>query len=115
MTANTANGQGPAKPEPRRLSGVEIEKNAWQLSGKTVLSVVPITFPMAAVGEGVGLIVEFAGGSSLAVVPNPEPEPEGTPDPVADWELFTPFHTYLTVGPGAVWSYLRSDVPAKTA
>lgn len=32
-------------------------------------------------------------------------------DPLANWELFTPYGTYLRVGPGFVWSLLPADSP----
>jgi len=30
------------------------------------------------------------------------------------WELFTPYQMLLKVGPGAIWSYVRSDLPKNT-
>jgi hypothetical protein len=100
--------------ERRRSSGEAVEQAARHLAGQTVRSVRPERFPLPTpAAAGLGLVVDFAGGSSLAVVPSPERD-EGE-DPLADWELFTPFHTYLRVGPGLEWAYLRSDAPAKTA
>ena len=31
------------------------------------------------------------------------------------WEIFTPSQMMLKVGPGALWSYTRSDTPLRTA
>jgi hypothetical protein len=58
---------------------------------------------------GYWLQLWFTDGSHLLVVPSTEPDEE---DPLPDWELFTPYHTYLQCGPGPVWSYERSDVVA---
>jgi hypothetical protein len=91
------------------ISGEEAEGHARQLAGKTVNAIRPfkvVRLPTP-VGVGVGLVVEFSDGSDVTIVPSPEVDDSDAP--VADWELFTPFHTYLRVGPGLVWSYLRSD------
>lgn len=104
------------------LDGELVEKKTGSLSGTSVVAVEPNLLPLHGVGavrhwgpgtsvptpqSGVVLVVRFSDGSSLVVTPTGELEQE---PPVADWELFTPYHMYLTCGPGPAWSYLRSDV-----
>jgi hypothetical protein len=55
-----------------------------------------------------GLHILFEDGSVFDLVPLPSTDP--IEDDIADWELFTPFKTFIRVGPGPVWSNLRSDV-----
>ena len=57
-----------------------------------------------------GLVLGFADGSRFELAPDPE-ELMDQDEPIADWELFTPYKTYLRVGPGVIWSLSRSDVP----
>ncbi|MBY0522600.1 MAG: hypothetical protein K2R98_04355 [Gemmataceae bacterium] len=95
-------------------SSEEVEKNARPLSGKIISGVHLIHWPVPApMDVGIGFSVDFVGEANLVVLPSPEPD-EGD-DPVADWELFTPYHTYLRVGPGLTWSYVRSDLAAASA
>lgn len=54
------------------------------------------------------LLLGFADGSRFELVPDPENMMDRD-DLIADWELFTPYKTVLRVGPGPVWSFLRSD------
>jgi hypothetical protein len=106
---------GMAERSPLNLNGEQIEEKTRLLAGRTILAARTVRLPLPLpVAWGIGLIIEFEGGSSLAVVPSPEPD-EGD-DLLADWELFTPYRTYLRVGPGPVWAYLRSDASlAETA
>jgi hypothetical protein len=58
-----------------------------------------------------GLQLVFGDGSVFELLPSPpESVSDAEPETIADWELFTPYHTYIRVGPGPVWSNLRSDV-----
>lgn len=57
----------------------------------------------------VGMNISFVSGAWFSLMPFPEVDIDK--DPLADWELFTPLHTYLQCGPGFFWSYLRSDTP----
>ena len=95
-----------------RVRGEEVEGLARNLAGETITSARPVPFPVPPpLTKGVGLVVEFTGGSRLVVVPSSEPVEED--EPLADWELFTPYRTYLRVGPGLVWAYLCSNEPAQ--
>ena len=94
---------------PRETPPSEVEKKAEPLIGCTVAMVKPEwRLPTASLG-GVALVLEFGDGSRLTVNPDDEPDDRTA---LADWELFTPYDMYLVCGPGAVWSYLRSDVVA---
>jgi hypothetical protein len=94
--------------EPRHISGEEIEEKTRQLIGKTILAARPVVFALPGpIANGIGLVVNFGVGSNLVIVPSPEPDEDN--DPLPDWELFTPFHTYLRVGPGVSWAYLKAD------
>src|SRR5262249_34356230 len=64
---------------------------------------------------GIGLLILFEDGSSFQVMPRSEPDETDREAPLADWEMFTPYHTYLRCGPGYSWSYRRSDLPAAPA
>jgi hypothetical protein len=102
-----SSGLDPGSLEPT-LTPDEVEKRAGQLIGSTVVLAEPDLHPLRrSPHRGVALFLEFSTRSRLAVVPNGEADEE---NPLADWELFTPYHMYLTCGPGPVWSYLRSDV-----
>ena len=88
----------------------EVEKKAEPLIGCTVVIATPERHPgQTASRGGVTLVLAFSDGSRLTVIPDDEPD-DATP--LADWELFTPYDTYLVCGPGPVWSYRRSDVAA---
>ena len=50
--------------------------------------------------------ITFNNKCKLALLPSTEDD-FGLPH----WELFTPYMMLLKVGPGAVWSYVRSDLP----
>jgi hypothetical protein len=52
-----------------------------------------------------GLVLQFSGGYQLVLTPDSEADID-----LPYWELFTPNHMLLEVGPGAAWRYLRSDV-----
>jgi len=93
----------------------EVEDKASQLIGMTIVAVEPTLYPLRREPHiGIGLLVGFSNGSRLAVIPNDEAD-EDNDDPLPDWELFTPFHMYLKVGPGWTWSYLRSYVVEEVA
>jgi hypothetical protein len=61
-----------------------------------------------------GLLLLFSDGSTFELSPAFVPS-DSEEDALPDWELFTPYKTYLRVGPGPVWSNLRADVPEKVA
>lgn len=106
------------------ISDQQIEEKAQLLAGKTILRMTPI-FAATWAGydpsrqvrhEGIELAVLFEDGSTFRIVPGRAADNDNEPDggePVADWELFTPYHTYIRSGPGLVWSLRRSDVVAK--
>jgi hypothetical protein len=102
----------PGKPlQP--ISGEEAERITEQLAGQVIQEVMLSKWHLPTpVGAGMGVIVNFSAGANLAIAPSPEPDL--TEEPMSDWELFTPFHMYLRVGPGMVCSYLRSDVLPNT-
>jgi hypothetical protein len=107
-----SNGLDPGPPEPT-LTPDDVEKKARQLIGSTVVLAEPDLHPVrGALHRGIALFVEFSNRSRLAVVPNGEADEENS---LADWELFTPYHMYLTCGLGPVWSYLRSDMVTPAA
>jgi hypothetical protein len=97
-------------PSPEAVAGrpielKELEKSSPVLPGAPVLWAVPGLAP-----AGFGILLSFADGSRLALMPDPTPEAledEELP-PIADWELFTPHGMYLKVGPGPKWGYLPS-------
>jgi hypothetical protein len=96
----------PTGVDVRPISPEEVEKKTGLLSGFLILSASP--FPtQSKKGMGFGVAIEFGDGSRLLVVPTEEPDDPR--EPLADWELFTPFHTYLRVGPGVIWSKLPSN------
>jgi hypothetical protein len=104
----------PAEPGtlPRPLSGEEVENLTRGLAGQVIHDVTLAKWPLPTpVGVGIGVVVKFSGGADLVIVPSSETD--GDDDPLPDWELFTPFHMYLRVGPGTVWSYLPSNVVEK--
>jgi hypothetical protein len=88
------------------IKGAEIEQMAKQMAEKTVTAATPF---VETPGRGIGVIIKFTDDSSLTVVPSSEPREEE--DDFPDWELFTPHHTYLRVGPGLEWRCLRSNEP----
>jgi hypothetical protein len=83
----------------------QMERALARMGGMLVTAVQP--FAIHAAPVAVGLLLEFANGANLVLCPNPEIDQDE--EPLADWELFTPFHTYLRCGPGFVWSYLPAD------
>jgi hypothetical protein len=65
----------------------------------------------AAFSNGYGLDIEFSDGSTFRIIPAPQApadEADGLPA-IADWELFTPHHRVLLIGPGYVWEYADSE------
>jgi len=101
VSAEADNGQTQDTPP------AEVEKKAEALIGCTVVAAKPEWHSeQTALRGGVALVLEFSDGSRLAVMPDDEAD-DGTP--LADWELFTPYDTYLACGRGPVWSYRRSD------
>lgn len=52
------------------------------------------------------LTVGFSNGCELKLFPDLEDDSE-----VSYWELFTPYNMLLTIEPGGIWTYTRSDVP----
>ncbi|MBI4641215.1 MAG: hypothetical protein HY731_11005 [Candidatus Tectomicrobia bacterium] len=66
----------------------------------TILTLFEISYPDLA------LRVTFNNGCTLILFPSAEDD-SGLPY----WELFTPYRMLLKVGPGARWSYIRSDLP----
>ncbi|CAG0970200.1 hypothetical protein ANRL3_01448 [Anaerolineae bacterium] len=52
------------------------------------------------------LTVTFSNGCKLTLFPSTEDDSD-----LPYWELFTPYQMLLKVGPGAVWSYIPSDLP----
>lgn len=55
------------------------------------------------------LTVTFGNGCSLILIPDIEDNSD-----LPYWEMFTPYRMLLKVGPGAMWSYVRSDLPENT-
>jgi hypothetical protein len=52
------------------------------------------------------LTITFSNGCKLTVFTSNEDNFD-----LPYWELFTPYDMVLQTGPGAMWSYIRSDVP----
>ena len=99
-------GQSIAPARCEHVGEEKFEQPLARLAGETLSVARPFPLSFLAAG-GVGLMLGFTNGANLVVCPNPEPDDDG--DSLADWEIFTPFHTYLGCGPGFVWSYLRFD------
>jgi hypothetical protein len=57
---------------------------------------------------GFGLSALLEDGASLLILPSPILKRNPRSDHVADWEVFTPYERYFSVGPGLRWSYLTS-------
>lgn len=93
----TRSSQWKARPP---VDEAEVEKATSRLVGQMVMDVQPMPFTL-----GVGLQIVFADGSNLVICPNPEEDED--PEPLADWELLTPYRARLQVGPGVSWRYLR--------
>jgi hypothetical protein len=89
----------------RSIELKELEQSPPVTPGAPLLWAVPGPTP-----GGFGLLLLFADGSRLSLLPYPTPESaeDETLPPVADWELFTPYEMYLKVGPGPKWAYLPS-------
>jgi hypothetical protein len=51
------------------------------------------------------LTVQFSNGCNLKIFPDLEDDFD-----LSYWELFTPYHTLLTLEPGAIWTCTRTDV-----
>lgn len=93
------------------IDGTEAERRAAGLEGRVVRDIRLLKFQLPTpIGVGMGLVVNFGVRDNLLIVPSPEADLDE--NPVADWELFTPFHMYLKVGPGLVWSYVPSGSPS---
>jgi hypothetical protein len=99
-------GQAIAPARCEHVGEEKFEQTLARLAGETLSFARPFPLSLLAAG-GVGLMLGFTNGANLVVCPNPEPDDDG--ESLADWELFTPYHTYLRCGPGLVWSYLPSD------
>jgi hypothetical protein len=89
----------------RSIELKEVEKSPPVTPGTPLLWAAPGLTP-----GGLGLLLLFADGSRLSLLPYPTPEPpdEEESPPVADWELLTPYGMFLKVGPGPKWAYLPS-------
>lgn len=57
---------------------------------------------------GFGLLLLLEEGASLWIRPSPSLKRRTRPPEIADWEIFTPYDRYLSVGPGLHWSYMPS-------
>lgn len=105
-------------PEAARgaeLTDDQIEAKANALAGKSVIRATPF-LTSHATHEGIGLAILLEDGSGIRVIPDSGTDAgdaSAEVEAVADWELFTPYHTYLRCGPGFVWSLRRSDVTGK--
>jgi hypothetical protein len=51
------------------------------------------------------LTVQFSNGCNLKIFPDLEDDFD-----LSYWELFTPYHTLVTLEPGAIWTCTRTDV-----
>jgi hypothetical protein len=95
----------------QKLDIREIESRPLIKSGSVVARADVLPSP-----DGFGLALAFSDRSTLIIVPSSPPPStdsiEKAEDDIADWELFTPYHRYLQVGPGLRWAYLADDAPA---
>jgi hypothetical protein len=87
------------------VTPAQIEAMVERLAGRVVIE----AGPRNSSEPGIALTLALDEGSRLLISPGAEP---ASANPLADWELFTPYGMVLTCGPGATWSFLRSDVPA---
>jgi hypothetical protein len=108
LLSNRLSDEQDEQGEGQIIPAEEFEKRASRLAATAITAATPQPRPLGkSVGLGIALFVELSDKSRLVVLPNVEPDEEPK---LADWELFTPYHTYLTCGPGLAWSYLRSDI-----
>lgn len=86
-----------------------LEKHPPISPGAWVTSAVAIPWAPDLAGWGFRLTVSFSDGAILSIIPNHQRSPHDQPADLADWELFTPHHRCLTVGPGLQWTHLASN------
>jgi hypothetical protein len=101
----------PPAPHTQTATPREMAEYADKLAGAEVGAARAVWSGDRTLAPGLQLV--FTDGSHFTLLPDPSNLPdEGDDEPLADWELFTPYKTYLRVGPEPVWSNLRSDVVA---
>ncbi len=82
------------------------ERDALQFPIQGVTNTNIVTFE--AQFPGLGLVVGFSNGAILRIQPGPEDDEFD----VAYWELFTPWETFVSVGPSSSWTYGSIHSPA---
>lgn len=55
--------------------------------------------------QNLALTLTFSNGCKLILLPNNEDDID-----LPYWEIFTPHHMVLKVGPGTMWSYISSNI-----
>ncbi len=81
----------------------EILKQKVHAIEGTTITMLETSYPELA------LSVTFSNGCKLMLIPDAEDDSN-----LPYWELFTPYQMLLKVGPGSIWSYVRSDLPKNT-
>jgi hypothetical protein len=97
----------------KQFSPEEMTAAVGKLAGQRVTAVDPIWWHTPA-RPSIGLILNFADGSVFEVVPVGGEHDDPADEPLPDWELFTPFKTFVSAGPGPAWSNQPSDKPLAT-
>ena len=109
VVIGTARPASFASKHLRPLTYEQVEESVLLRAGARVVGVDAImlgTGRRSAYGFGLSALLED--GASLLVLPPPIVKRNSRSGHVADWEIFTPYERYFSVGPGLRWSYLTS-------
>jgi hypothetical protein len=96
---------------PEQVERADILKKDVRIVG--VDAIILGTVTRSAYGFGLSLLLED--DASLLILPARRRGQNSRQRPVSDWEVFTPYGRYLSVGPGLRWSYLSSRTAAEAS
>jgi hypothetical protein len=100
----------------RPLTKEQVETSELVESGTRIVAVDAVTLGTAKRSAyGFGLSLLLADGSSILLLPPPMLKRILRSQQIADWEIFTPYDRYLSVGPGLRWCYLASRTAKKAS
>jgi len=103
-----------ASKHRKPLTPEQVEKSELLRPGARIAGVDAITLGTGTRSAyGFGLSLSLEDSASLLVLPAPRLGRNRRQQLVADWEVFTPYERYLSVGPGLRWSYLSSRMATK--
>jgi hypothetical protein len=97
------------------LSKADLESGAFFRPGTLVVHVHATPVTSVAGFSAYALSLAMADGTSLFVSPVLAEPHELADEPLADWELFTPYERLLRVGPGLQWCYMPTRRDANAA